>query len=224
MRPPALHCRSLNLSLAIPSAAEGGGSSSGSDDCDADFLDVGSARTRSSRKSFVKPAAALLSGAKSKESDLSHDGHYPPPRPPSTSSAALSPQNHLSSTAPIPLSSLPAPAGRSLQLAAVSSALASAPPAFRTPHARGRNAWMHALETDRRNAITMQRQERLARARGVGKDVDVQSIISQVMHEGACRQPQRPCSSLFTLPLFLHCHNFTHGPLQALSHNAAWEL
>jgi hypothetical protein len=83
---------------------------------------------------------------------------------------------------------------------------------------------MHALETDRRNAITMQRQERLARARGVGKDVDVQSIISQVMHEGACRQAQRPCSSLFTLPLFLHCHNFTHGPLQALSHNAAWEL
>ena len=164
MRPPALHCRSLNLSLAIPSAAEGGGSSSGSDDCDADFLDVGSARTRSSRKSFVKPAAALLSGAKSKESDLSHDGHYPPPRPPSTSSAALSPQNHLSSTAPIPLSSLPAPAGRSLQLAAVSSALASAPPAFRTPHIRVQNAWTHALATDRRNAITMQRQERMARA------------------------------------------------------------
>jgi hypothetical protein len=31
----------------------------------------------------------------------------------------------------------------------------------------------------------MQRQQRLARARGVGADVDVQSIISQVMHEGA---------------------------------------
>ena len=30
----------------------------------------------------------------------------------------------------------------------------------------------------------MQRQQRLARARGVGEDVDVQSIISQVMHEG----------------------------------------
>jgi hypothetical protein len=30
----------------------------------------------------------------------------------------------------------------------------------------------------------MQRQERMARARNVGEDVDVQSIISQVMHEG----------------------------------------
>jgi len=124
--------------------------------------------------------------------------HPPAPHPP------LQLHYHLKITflpRSYPLASLASPGGRPLQLAAVSSALASAPPAFRTPHARGRHAWTHALETDRRNAITMQRQERLARARGVGKDVDVQSIISQVMHEGVRQEAQRCCSSLFTFPL-----------------------
>jgi hypothetical protein len=181
---PPCRSLSLNLALPLPSASSGitSGSTSGSDDCadDHDF-DIGSSRARG------RPTSHATSVGQLKQGSLQH----PSPsasRPPSSPNL---PKHCAAASGPPPPSSSGLLGGKKLPLETVSSAIASAPPAFRTPHSRIQHAWTHALATDRRNAITMQRQERMARARNVGDDVDVQSIISQVMDEGVQHCSQR---------------------------------
>ena len=173
---PPCRSLSLNLALPLPSASSGatGGSTSGSDDAALHDFDVGSSRARARSSSRARSSRQLKLGSlPSPSSSVS--------QPPSSPNL---PKHCAAPSGPPPPSSSGLLGGKKLPLETVSSAIASAPPAFRTPHIRVQNAWTHALATDRRNAITMQRQERMARARNVGEDVDVQSIISQVMHEG----------------------------------------